>query len=127
MFYCDNYFTGMPLIAKLTRRGQGLVDTIRDNRIPKNKILASVTTMKKVPRGKCALMYGSANKMVLCRWKDNTVVTLASNVVADKPIQKTNCWSVKDKKKIAITQLMMVRNYNCHMDGVDRLDQNISC
>ena len=83
--------------------------------------------MKKVPRGKCALMYDSANKMVLCRWKYNAVVTLASNVVADKPIQKTNRWSVKDKKKIAITQPMILRNYNCHMVGVNRLDQNISC
>ena len=65
--------------------------------------------------------------MVLCRRKDNAVVTLASNVVADKPIQKTNRWSVKDKKKIAITQSMIVRNYNCHMGRVNRLDQNISC
>ena len=86
VFYCDNYFTGMPLIAELSRRGQRLVGTIRDNRNPKNKILASVTTMKKVPREKCALMYDSANTMVLWRWKDNAVVTLASNVVADKPI-----------------------------------------
>ena len=127
VFYCDNHFTEMPLIAELSRCGQGLVGTIRDNRIPKSKILASITTMKKVPSGKCALMYDSANKMVLCRWKDNTVVTLASNVVADKPIQKTNRWTVKGKKKIAITQPMIVRNYNCHMGGVDRLDQNISC
>ena len=57
VFYCDNYFTGVPLIAELSRSGQGFVGTIRDNRIPENKILASVTTMKKVPRGECALMY----------------------------------------------------------------------
>ena len=126
VFYCDNYFTAMPLIVELSRRGQGLVGTICDKRIPKNKILASVTAMKKVSRKKCALMYNSANKMV-CRWKDNAVVTLASNVVTDKPIQKTNRWSVKDKKKIVITQLKTVRNYNYHMGGVDRLDQNISC
>ena len=126
VFYCDNYFTAMPLIAELSRRGQGLVGTIRDKRIPKNKILASVTAMKKVPLRECALMYNSANKMI-CRWKDNAVVTLAFNVVTDKPIQKTNCWSVKDKKKIVITQLKIVRNYNYHMGGVDRLDQNISC
>ena len=127
VFYCDKYLTGMPLIAELSRRGQGLVEIIRDNRIPKNKILASVTTMKKVPREECALMYDYANKMILCRWKDNAVVTLASNVVDDKTIQKANRWSVKDKKKIAITQPMMVQKYNCHMGGVDRLDQNISC
>ena len=126
--HCDNYyFIGMPLIAELSRRGQGLVGTIRDNQITKNKILALVTAMKKVPRGECALMYDSANEMVLCRWEDNAVVTLAFNVVADKPIQKTNRWSVKDKKKITITQPMIVRSYNCHMGGVDRLDQNISC
>ena len=127
VFYCDNYFTGMSFIVKLSRRGQGLVGTIRDNRIPKNKILTSVTTMKKVPRGECALMYDSANKIVLFRWKDNAVVTLASNVVADKPIQKTNRSSVKYKKEIAITQPMIVRNYNCHVRGVDRLHQSISC
>ena len=99
VFYCDNYFAEMLLIAELSRCGQGLVGTIRDNQIPKSKILASITTMKKVPRGKCALMYDSANKMVLCRWKDNAVVTLASNVVADKPIQKLIVGPSKAKRK----------------------------
>ena len=127
IFYCDNYFTGMPLIAEVSRRGQGLVGTIRDNRIPKSGILASTTAMKKASRGESSLVFDSANKMVLCRWKDNAVVTLASNVVADKPAQRANRWSVKDKKRITITQPMIVRDYNCYMGGVDRLDQNISC
>jgi len=127
IFYCDNYFTGMPLIVELSHRGQGLIGTIQDNRIPKKQILSSATAMKKVPRGESALAYDSANKPVLCRWKDNTVVTLASNVVADNAIQMTNCWSSKERKNIAITQPMYVRDYNCHMGGVDRLDQNISC
>jgi len=82
--------------------------------------------MKKVPRGESTLAYDSANKVVLCRWQDNVVVTRASNVVAENPIQMTNRWSVKEKK-IAITQPMVVRDYNCHMGGVDRLYQNISC
>ena len=94
----------MPLIAELSRRGQGLVGTIPDNRIPKSGILASTTAMKKASRGESSLVFDSANKMVLCRWKDNAVVTLAFNVVAGKPTQRANRWSVKDKKRITITQ-----------------------
>ena len=29
IFYCDNYCTGMPLIAELSRRGQGLIEILR--------------------------------------------------------------------------------------------------
>ena len=127
IFYCDNYFTGMPLIAELSRWGQGLVGTIRDNQIPKSGILASSTAMKTASKGESSLVFYPANKMVLCRWKDNAVVTLASNVAVDKPTLRANCWSVKDKKIITITQPMIIGDYNCYMGGVDRLDLNISC
>ena len=115
--FCDNYFKEMPLITELSRRGQGLIGTIRDNRIPKSGILASATAMKKASRGESSLVFDSANKMVLCRWKDNAIVTLASNVVADKPKQRANRWSVEDKKRITITRPTKVRDYNCYMGG----------
>ena len=125
--YCDNYFTGCPLIAELGRRGKGLVGTIRENRIPKNSLLNTSQVMKKGPRGDHKTVYDSLNKMALCRWKDNAVVTLASNVVADKPMQKANRWSAAEKKKITVNQPMIVKQYNSYMGGVDRLDQDVNC
>ena len=116
----------MPLFAEISHRGQGLIGTIRDwLEYQIKQILNSVTATKKVPHGENTLAYDSANTVVLCRWKHNAVVTLASNIVVDKPIQMTNRWSVKEKK-ITITQPMVVRDYNCHMRGVDRVDQDIS-
>ena len=63
--YCDNYFTGTPLIVELSRRGQGLVGTIRENRIPKNGVLTSTAVMKKGNRGQHSVAFDAKNKMVI--------------------------------------------------------------
>ena len=62
------------------------------------------------------------------RWKDNSVVPVASSKSAVAPIQKAKRWSVPEKNKhIAVDQPFVVQRYNPSMGGTDRMDQNVSC
>lgn len=56
--------------------------------------------------------------MVVCRWLDNNLVTMCSN--------KDQGFSQKEKKKVAVQQPVLIKEYNIIMGGVDRSDQNIS-
>ncbi|XP_037112215.1 piggyBac transposable element-derived protein 3-like [Syngnathus acus] len=98
--YIDNYFTGLPLVAEL-RRSEGYEEEA-----------AWYTT-------------DTANKIALTRWKDNAVVTIASTLAAEHPLQKVSRWSRQEKKKVAVDQPFVVQLYNRSMGGTDRADQSI--
>ncbi|XP_037095179.1 piggyBac transposable element-derived protein 3-like [Syngnathus acus] len=100
--YIDNYFTGLPLVAELRRRGYACTGTIRENRIPRSCPITDQKAMKRKPRGAVSVVYDTANKIALTRWKDNAVVTIASTLAAEHPLQKVSRWSRKEKKKVAV-------------------------
>ena len=66
-------------MKRLQDIGYGATGTIRDNRCNKCP-LKSVASMKKEPRGTIDFVTDGKNKMVACRWMDNSVVTIASTV-----------------------------------------------
>ncbi|XP_049618340.1 piggyBac transposable element-derived protein 2 isoform X1 [Syngnathus scovelli] len=72
-----------------------------------------------------SVVYDTANKIALTRWKDNDVVTIASTLAAEHPLQKASRWSAKEKKKVAMDQPFVVQLYNRSMGGTDRADQSI--
>ncbi|XP_037116736.1 piggyBac transposable element-derived protein 3-like [Syngnathus acus] len=106
--YIDNYFTGLPLVAELRRRGY-----------------AYQKAMKRKPRGAVSVVYDTAYKIALTRWKDNAVVTIASTLAAEHPLQKVSRWSRQEKKKVAVDHPFVVQLYNRSMGGTDRADQSI--
>ena len=62
------------------------------------------------------------------RWKDNSVVPVASSKSVVAPIQKAKRWSIPEKNKhIAVDQPFVVQRYNPSMGVTDRMDQNVSC
>lgn len=67
-----------------------------------------------------------ADKVVVCKWHDNSVVCLASNAIPVLPAQNVLRYSQKDKTRISVPQPKLVHHYNVNMGGVDRSDQNIS-
>ncbi|XP_037115308.1 piggyBac transposable element-derived protein 3-like [Syngnathus acus] len=123
--YIDNYFTGLPLVAELRRRGYACTGTIRENRIPRSCPITDQKAMKRKPRGAVSVVYDTANKIALTRWKDNAVVTIASTLAAEHPLQKVSRWSRQEKKKVAVDQPFVVQLYNRSMGGTDRADQSI--
>lgn len=122
MFF-DNFFTSLSLMKELTHREIRATGTIRDNRLPKCP-LTDVKQFKKKKRGdfQHALV---DNEIVICRWNDNNVITIASNSTSVFPTNKAKRFSQKEKKYIHIDQPKPIKSYNENMGGVDRSDQNI--
>ena len=95
--YFDNFFTGLPLLDKLTELGHFGTGTIRDNRIEKCP-LESQKDMKKKERG--ALCMRTTTDMAIVRWNDNNIVTLASNAYGVQPLSTINrITSINTKNK----------------------------
>lgn len=64
--------------------------------------------------------------ILLVRWKDNAVVTVASTCYAADPVGNRFRWSKAKKKDVLVDIPYSVQNYNDNMGGTDRMDQNIN-
>ena len=124
--YFDNYFTSLPLIKHLTLCGYGATGTIRDNRLPKSCPAAAVKSMKALVRGSVSVCGDTNNGISVVRWKDNSVVTVASNMAGSGPLQTVKRWSSKEKKMVQVPQPHCVSEYNKKMGGTDIMDQSIN-
>lgn len=123
--YFDNLFTSLKLIDVLTQRGIGATGTIRVNRVEKCP-LADVKAMSKKPRGSYDYKLDVQQDLILIRWNDNSVVTVASNCHGLHPIASAQRWSSAQGKALIVDQPFSIHAYNSGMGGVDRMDQNIS-
>ena len=123
MLFFYNFFTGIPLLEELKKRGQAGTGTIRINRT-EGCPLPSTKEMKKADCGKYA--YKSDTNIVVCSWNDNSVVTIASNAIPVEPTKTCLRWSSKNKEVIPVKMPLLIHKYNRNMGGVDRMDQNIS-
>ena len=117
----------LPALGWLGSSGKdiGATGTIRANRV-ENCPLTAVEKMKKLKRGTYEYKSERNKKLIVVRWNDNSVVTLASNIHGIEPIASAQRWSAAEKKRIDITQPKLVSEYNICMGGVDRMDQNIA-
>ena len=122
--YIDNYFTSLALLERLKQEGVACTGTIRANRIGKAP-LKPVDNMKKEDRGSYDYRSDESG-LIVVRWNDNSVVTVASNSIGVKPLAQAKRWSVAKKSEIFIDQPRLVSHYNVNMGGTDRMDQNIS-
>ena len=123
--YFDNFFTSLKLVDKLTEKKIGTTGTVRGNRIEKYPI-TGVKEIKKKERGAYDYQYDDQKKLLVCRWNDNTVVTVVSNVHGVFPLQKAKRWSGVQKRHLEIDQPNAIKRYNSSMGGTDRMDQNIA-
>ncbi|KAI4470380.1 transposase is4 [Holotrichia oblita] len=120
--YADNYFTSLSLIDCLATNEIGCVETIRSNRIEK----CSLDDIKHSQRGHYVISYDTTNQVLLCRWNDNSVVTLTTNYQGVTPINQSTRYSFASSKTIIVTQPNFIKNYNENMGGTDRMDQNVA-
>ena len=68
----------------------------------------------------------TTRRNLVCRWNDNSVVTVVSNVHGVFPLQKAERWSRVEKRHVEIDQPNAIKLYNSSMGGTDRMDQNIA-
>nr|CAI5822261.1 unnamed protein product [Callosobruchus analis] len=113
----------VPYFGQLGARNMKGTGTIRENRIPECPLKRS-SDLKVSDRG--TFDYSLVDDdIVICKWNDNSVVTLASNASAVFPLHNAKRFSKSEKKHIYISQPSIIKSYNENMGGVDRSDQNI--
>lgn len=123
--YFDNFFTSIKLLEELKLRNVKAVGTMRENRVGKDCPLQHSKALKRKDRGFFEYATTIGNSVVVCKWVDNSIVTIASNNCEVLPSLPVSRYSQKDKKKITIQQPKLIKMYNENMGGVDRADQNI--
>ena len=128
-FFCDNYFTTLPLVIEMKGRGYNYIGTIRANRIPKNCPLSDAKIMKKMKRG-CSESFEGTNDdgeaVYLTRWKDNSVVTIASPIISKENTSKAQRWDKSEMARVSVPIPNVVATYNRFMGGTDQMDKNVN-
>uniref|UniRef100_H0XLL7 PiggyBac transposable element-derived protein domain-containing protein n=1 Tax=Otolemur garnettii TaxID=30611 RepID=H0XLL7_OTOGA len=112
-FVFANFFTSIALLDKLSSMGHQ-AGIARKDRIDKAPLESDVA-LKKKEQGTFNYQVDMWQRIV-CRWNDNSVVTVASSGAGIDAL----------KKKIQVQQSNMIKVYNCFMGGVDRADDNIA-
>lgn len=123
-FYFDNFFTSFELLHVLSTHNNGGTGTIRENRL-RQCPLTQTKLLKKEKRG--SFSFKVEKNLLVLKWHDNSVVTLASNCHGVTPVQKVDRVGVVGGKrsKIQVGCPALVQKYNKYMGGVDRFDENI--
>lgn len=64
--------------------------------------------------------------ILLVRWKDNSVCTMATNYDTIEPLGTVKRWCPIKKEKADVAIPRLFQTYNKNMGGVDELDQSVS-
>ena len=121
----DNFFTSVKLMEALSEKSIKATGTIRENRQEKCP-LKKKEVMKKQQRGSYDYRTDDSKEIILVRWNDNNVVDICSNAVGVEPCSQASRYLSTAKSRMPIQCPRLVKVYNEHMGGVDRMDQNIS-
>lgn len=122
--YMDRFFSSTNLFRKLkTERNLRCTGTVMENRT-EHCPLVPKQEMKKQPRGYHTSF--TDGEVVVCQWNDNRPVVAVSNFETVTPLQTTNRWVSKEKKRSSIPLPFMIHRYNRNMGGVDLLDRFLS-
>ncbi len=126
--FFDNLFTSLPLLEELKKRGYNGTGTLRSNRVGNECPLLNVQSFGKKERGyiQSATATMNNNKLIVTRWNDNAVVTVASTSYGQHPVGSASRWSRSDRKTITLPIPNSIEQYNKNMGGTDRMDQNIN-
>ena len=79
LVFTDNLLTSLPLMMALKNEDIGHTGTVRKNRL-RGCPLTLAATMKKASRGDTCVALETNQYIDLERWKDNSVITLASTI-----------------------------------------------
>lgn len=123
--YFDNYFTTLELMKLLKVKKIRATGTIRENRIKKCPVEDN-KSMKKAKRGYFDHRFDKNNQILIVKWVDNSICTMASNFDSIEPLSKVRRWSKDQKAVVDVPQPLLYKNYNRGMGGVDLNDQSVN-
>nr|CAI5833783.1 unnamed protein product [Callosobruchus analis] len=127
IIFFDNYFTGLPLLTNLRQQCFRATGTLRQSRTEKCPLI-SANEMEKEKRGTYDHSFDNKNEILLVRWKDSSVCTMATNYDNVEPLRKVKRWCKTKKEKTDIQQpnVFQTYSYNRGMGGVDNNDQGVN-
>ena len=96
--YFDNFFISLKLLDELQARGHGATGTIRSSRVEKCPI-SNTKTFSKHSRSSEEHFLDEDGQIILVRWCDNGVVSIASNHHGLQPIKRVERYCASEKKK----------------------------
>ncbi|XP_066253025.1 piggyBac transposable element-derived protein 2-like [Euwallacea similis] len=120
--YFDNYFTTLVLLRHLAKMKICVLGTVHENKMVRCPFPDKKKWSTK-PRGSYKFL--ASESVLIVKWKDNKVVSVASNF-SDNTIVKTSRWCRETKLKKQIDQPLMVAIYNAGMGGVDKMDNLVA-
>ena len=131
--FTDNYFSSLPLLLEMNKKGFQMVGTVKLDRVPGIKnVLVSDKDLK--ARGKSEFeeyegKLGDDSSVRVCRWVDNNMVTLIYTMGSAQPEGELLRW-VKtapnvNQERVAVKCPNVVKLYNKAMGGVDKMDSLI--
>ncbi|XP_033214089.1 piggyBac transposable element-derived protein 3-like [Belonocnema kinseyi] len=123
--FLDNLFTSFNVLKHLKDNGYNATGTMREYRIPRGCPLPSNKIVKREKRGTCKYIIEHTDGIFICKWVDNSAVTVASTKYGFEPTNATKRYSRKDKKSVIVPQPHCIYQYNKSMGGTDRMDQDI--
>lgn len=123
--FFDNFFTSCDLLNDLRKAGYRATGTIRENRTKKCPLTTAKEMMKKT-RAEFDYRFDKSNELLLVRWKDNSICTMATNYDSYEPVGTVKRWCPEKKQKADMKIPHLFQNYNRGMGGVDEMDQSIA-
>ena len=120
--YIDNFYNTLQLMLHLKTEFQIMTaGTMRQNRLH-NAPLAKESELKKKGRGSYDEVVDCNSGLTLVRWYDKRVVTMASTFLVAEPLDNCRRYDKKSKAFVEILRPNIVKQYNCHMGGLDMQD-----
>jgi hypothetical protein len=92
--------------------------TVRISRLP-GCSLKTDEGFKKLGRGVVDCRTEAGTNIKALKWFDNKPVYLDSSYKVRHPVERVNRWSVAQRRYVEVSRPEMVKEYNCHMGGVD--------
>ncbi|XP_054593548.2 piggyBac transposable element-derived protein 4 isoform X2 [Nothobranchius furzeri] len=119
--YMDNFYNSVALCERLLEAQTNVCGTLRWNRgepqVIRDLVKNDIGTGDKVVRHN--------DKVMVVAWQDKRLVKMVTTCHQDG-MQKVDVWQKGHKDKVAQFKPECVVAYNSHMNGVAKLDQNIS-
>nr|XP_008277205.1 PREDICTED: uncharacterized protein LOC103355262 [Stegastes partitus] len=122
-FFHDNLFTTLSLMDEMTKRGYGSSGTMRQNRLF-DVPFTPLTAFMKLPRGTSKVL--CQGEKLLVRWKDNSIVTVATNMEEKYSETSVKRWNRHRRVFDNVQQPKCISRYNEHMGSVDLHNLQVS-
>ena len=120
--FVDNFFNSPSLQYQLQQRGVLCAGTVRPNRkyLPKSSQI-DIPNDKDMSRGD--MFVAEANELYFVKWMDNKPVYMLSNFLSGYPQHSVSKRQKGTSERTVVQKPNVVKEYNCHMGGVDLMDQ----